>query len=85
MEWIWVRACCSGQVMELRCSFSPRRVMRCWNGLPGEWLVTIPGGVQGTCRCGTEGRGSVAVLVLGGWLDCVIVEVFSSLGDSTVL
>ena len=31
--------------------------------------VTILGGVQGTCRCGTKGHGSVAVLVVGGWLD----------------
>jgi len=30
--------------------------------------VTVPGGVQEVCRCGTEGRGEWAVLVAAGWL-----------------
>ena len=28
--------------------------------------VTIPGGVQEMCRCGTEGCGLVGILVVGG-------------------
>jgi len=40
--------------------------------------VPIPGGVQKTCRCGTSGR-LAGVVVLGGWLDLVILEVFSNL------
>ena len=28
-------------------------------GCPGSGGVTDPGGVQETCRCGTEGHGSV--------------------------
>ena len=31
--------------------------------------VTIPGGVQKQWRCGTEGCGQWAVLVVGGWVD----------------
>jgi len=41
--------------------------------------VTIPGGVQKTCRCGTSGYGLVDMVVLGGWLDLKILEVFSNL------
>jgi len=43
--------------------------------------VPIPGGVQDTCRCGTEGCGYWA----GGGglgLDLVTLEVFSNLNDS---
>ena len=31
--------------------------------------VTVPGGVQTTCRCGTSGYGLVGTMVLGGWWD----------------
>ena len=31
--------------------------------------VTIHGGVQETCRCGTEGRGLVGMVEMGWWLD----------------
>ena len=41
--------------------------------------VTIPGGVQKTCRSGTLGYGLVGMMVLGGWLDLMISEVFSNL------
>ena len=44
----------------------------------------MPGGVQGARDCCTEGYGS-GVLVVGGQLDWVISEVFSSLGGSVVL
>ena len=38
--------------------------------------VTVPGGVQ---KSGTSGHGLVGVVVLGGWLDSVILEVCSNL------
>ena len=31
------------------------------------------------CRCGTLGYGLVGIVVLGRWLDLVILEVFSNL------
>ena len=36
-------------------------------------------------RCGTEGHGEQAALVAGGWLDWMILEVFSSPDDSMIL
>lgn len=48
----------------------------------GGGKVTVPGGVQETWRCGTEGHGQWAILVLGGWLDWVIIETVSGLYDS---
>jgi len=39
----------------------------------------MPGGVQKTCTCGTSGYGLAGTVVLGGWLDLVILEVFSNL------
>jgi len=38
------------------------------------------------CRCGTSGYGLVRMVVLGGWLDWTILEVFSNLWfyDSTI-
>jgi len=31
------------------------------------------------CRCGTSGYGLVGMVVLGGWLDLMILEVFFNL------
>jgi len=45
----------------------------------GSGGVTIPGGVQKKCRCGTMGYGLAGMVVLGGWLDSMILEVFSNL------
>jgi len=58
---------------------------RYWNRLELELAaqggggVPIPGDVWKTCRCGTSGHGLVAMVVLGGWLDLMVLEVFSSL------
>ena len=41
--------------------------------------VTIPGGVQKTCRCGILGHGLVGMVVLGEQLDLIILEIFSNL------
>jgi len=37
------------------------------------------------CRCVTSGYGLVAMVVLGWWLDFMILEVISNLGDSMLL
>jgi len=31
------------------------------------------------CRCGTSGHGLAGMVVLGGWLDSMVLEVFSNL------
>jgi len=38
-------------------------------GCTGSGGVMVPGGVQGMWRCGTEGRGQWAILVVRGRLD----------------
>jgi len=40
----------------------------------GSGRVPIPGGVQKTCRCGTSGHGLAGMVVLGRWLDFMILE-----------
>jgi len=37
------------------------------------------------CRCGTSGHGLLDMVVLGGQLDLMILEVFSNLNDSMIL
>jgi len=37
------------------------------------------------CRCGTLGHGLAGMVVLGGWLDLMILEVFSNLNHSMIL
>ena len=49
----------------------------------GGW-VPIPGDVQKTYRCGTSGHGLEGMVVLGWWLDLMILEVFSNLNDSMI-
>ena len=52
-------------------------------GCPGG--VTIPGGVQKTCRHGTSGHGLAGMVVTGWRLNLMILEVFSNLSDSVIL
>jgi len=40
----------------------------------GSGGVTIPGGVQNTCRCGTLGHGLVGMVLLGWQLDFMILR-----------
>ena len=53
-------------------------------GCPGSGGVTVPGGVQGPWRCGTEGRGQWCG---GGGLmvDLMLFVVFSNLNDAMIL
>ena len=55
-----------------------------WHSCPGSGGVTVPGSVEGTWRCGTEGHGQWA---WWGWagVDLGISEVFSNLTDSRIL
>jgi len=46
----------------------------------GAGAVTVPGGVQETQRCGTEGRGQWA-----RGLNWMVLEVFSNLHDTMIL
>jgi len=48
-------------------------------GCPGKRWVTIPGDVEKPCRCGISGHGSAGMLVLGWWLDLMILDVFFNL------
>ena len=62
--------------MDIRNNVFTERVIRHWTsgGVP------IPGGVQKMCRCGAWGHGLAGIVVVGGWLDLMILEVFSNLG-----
>ena len=47
--------------------------------------VRVPGGVQKMCGCCMGTRFSGGMVLVGGWLDWMVLEVFSSLGDSMIL
>ena len=60
-----------------------KNLLKEWSGIAigcqrGGW-VTISGGIQKTCRCVTSGYGLVGLVLLGWWLDFMILEVFSNL------
>ena len=44
----------------------PERLAMQWHSCPGSGGVAVPGGVQEPWRCGTEGRGQWAILVVAG-------------------
>jgi len=71
--------------VHIRKDFFCERVVKHWKSGQGSGGVTIPGAVQEEGTCGTEGHGFVAMVVMGWWLDLIILEVFSNLNDSMTL
>ena len=81
-------SCARGQVVQ----FGRLEKFLLWkSGQALEWAaqggggVANPAGVQEKGRCCTERHGLVETLVMGGWLDWMILEVFYNLGDSITL
>jgi len=54
-----------------------------WSGIgigcSGKWWSPHPWRGRKSCRCSTLGHGLVGTVVLGWWLDLMILEVFSNL------
>lgn len=55
--------------MNIRKNLFPERVVKHWNRLSRELVVTVPVNVEELYRCSAEGHGLADMIVICQWLD----------------